>query len=148
MKNFFFSKISDFFQKIIFEIMIFINKIKVEKKMDYHFDVEFCEESISGNHKCNAAMSDYVKDRTSKPKRKVDLKNAFGCLQKVSGAWSWKLYEFWFEKIYEKKSLSVFFFFIPKKYFLSELRKKLGHNFDVENCKLSIGEVFRAIPTL
>ena len=69
--------------KIIFEIMIFINKIKVEKKLDYHFDVEFCEESISGSHKLNGDMSDYVKDRTSKPKRKVDLKNAFGCLQKV-----------------------------------------------------------------
>ncbi len=42
----------------------------------------------------------------------------------------------------------MFFFVIKKKYFLSELRKKLGHNFDVENCKLSIGEVFRAIPAL
>ena len=79
------------FPKHIFsfsKLFFLTKKIKVEKKLDYHFDVEFCEESISGNHKCNGAMPDYVKDHTSKPKRKVDLKNAFGCLQKVSGAWS------------------------------------------------------------
>ena len=32
--------------------------------------------------------------------------------------------------------------------FFSELKKKLGHNFDVENSELSISEVFRAIPAL
>ena len=35
-----------------------------------------------------------------------------------------------------------------KKYFLSELKKVLGHSFDVEFCVLSIYEVFRAIPAL
>ena len=49
---------------------------------------------------------------------------------------------------FTRKKKFVRFVFIPKKYFLSELRKKLGHNFDVENCKLSIGKVFRAIPAL
>ena len=39
----------------IFKIIFFNEKIKVEKKMDHHFDVEFCQESIFGTHKCNGA---------------------------------------------------------------------------------------------
>ena len=35
-----------------------------------------------------------------------------------------------------------------KKYFSSELNFLGGHNFDVENWELSIGDVFRAIPAL
>ena len=34
---------------------MFVEKIKVEKKMGHHFDVEFCQESIFGIHKCNGA---------------------------------------------------------------------------------------------
>ena len=32
---------------LIFKIIFFDEKIKVEKKMDHHFDVKFCQESIS-----------------------------------------------------------------------------------------------------
>ena len=55
MKSFFFRKFSEkkFF---IFKIIFFNEKNKVEKKLDHHFDVEFCQESISGNHKCNGAL--------------------------------------------------------------------------------------------
>ena len=46
MTNIFSGKFSNYYEKI-----------KVEKKLNYHFDVEFCQESISGNHKCNGALS-------------------------------------------------------------------------------------------
>ena len=51
-------------------------------------------------------------------------------------------------KIFLAEKKNDFFLTPKKKHFFSELRKKLGHNFDVENCKLSIGGIFRAIPAL
>ena len=65
MKNVFFSKPcmgtkGGHFEEnmfFIFKIKFFSEKIKVEKKLDHYFDVEFCQESISGNHKYNGALS-------------------------------------------------------------------------------------------
>ena len=71
------------------------------------------------------------------------MKNIFRNFSKFSKCFFFKG-NFWFEK----KNENISFIFYSEKIFFSELRKKLGHNFDVENCKLSIGKVFRAIPAL
>ena len=47
-----------------------------------------------------------------------------------------------------KNYVPTFFPTPTKKYFFSELEKKLKYSFDVKNWELSIYEVFRAIPTL
>ena len=48
----FFEKYFCSFSKIIF----FLTKKKLRKLLDYYIDVEFCQESISGIHKCNGAV--------------------------------------------------------------------------------------------
>ena len=48
----FFEKKKFSFSKLFFST----KKIKLRKKLDHHFDVEFCQESISGNYKRNGAF--------------------------------------------------------------------------------------------
>ena len=38
-------------------MFFFDEKIKVEKNLDHHIDVEFCQESIFRIHKSNGALS-------------------------------------------------------------------------------------------
>ena len=54
---------------------------------------------------------------------------------------------FRFLKMFDFFSSEVFFL-ISKKYFFSELKKKVGYSFDVKKCDLSIADVFRAIRAL
>ena len=55
-------------------------------------------------------------------------------------------------QIFQKKNVRQknfdFFFDREKKYFFSELRKKIGYSFDAELSELSIYEVFKAIRAL
>ena len=44
------------FLLIFKKYFFFRRKKKLRKKLDYHFDVEFCQESIFGIHKCNGAV--------------------------------------------------------------------------------------------
>ena len=57
-----------------------------------------------------------------------------------------KYFSSWSKMLFEKKSVKIVDH--EEKYLLSELKKKLGHSFDVENWELSISEVFRVIPAL
>ena len=59
-KKYFFFRIKfENFRKNIFFISkkyFFYEKIKLRKKSNYYIDAEFCQESISGNHKWNGAL--------------------------------------------------------------------------------------------
>ena len=41
----------------VFKMHFFVEKKELWKKLDYNFDVEFCQESISGKHKCKQQVS-------------------------------------------------------------------------------------------
>ena len=59
----------------------------------------------------------------------------------VSGAFHEKYTKF-------PENIGDFYIYLPKKFFLGELRKKSNYHFNVEFGELSISEVFRAIPAL
>ena len=52
LENSIFEKILKMFENFP-KLFFSTKKIKLRKKLDHYFDVKFCQEFISGNHKCN-----------------------------------------------------------------------------------------------